>query len=265
MKIDKPFVFGKVTGNTGLVGKRSKPKKIKPVQRKMDKAIDAFNCKDRIKTRYSFCINDKCVCKYRNYSLDDIYLEVNKKIIQDFFAGRKKVDTYISSLLKLEWKSNKLNNRLGKMVYDFIKQCKIVYELDLLVKRKKREKVNTASEAVKCLDRIPNTNFFCKGCKIIEDGVSKSYQCYYSCITEDGVNREVVREWFVKKLKSKYVPEWDKIILTFNWASLSARQEVFMKHFIFKYFSYLLTLNQQQPVQKPNKKVIRKPVKKTTP
>ena len=157
----EPFVFGKVTGK-GILGKKSKPKKIKPVLKQMDKAIDAFNCKDRKKTSYSFCINDRCICQYKKYSLDDIYLEVNKIIIQDFFASRKIVDKYITNLLRLDWKSNKLKNRLGGMVYSFIKQCKIVYELDLLVKRKKREKVNTALEAIKCVDRTQNTISFCK-------------------------------------------------------------------------------------------------------
>jgi hypothetical protein len=41
------------------------------------------------------------------------------------------------------------------------------------------------------------------------------------------------------------IPDWDKIILTFNWASPSMKQEEMMKNFIIKYFSYLQKPNTQ--------------------
>jgi hypothetical protein len=242
---NKPFVFGIKSVNTPLPNeKKRKPKKIKPTEIQMDNASDAFYCKDRIKDKPFLCRNEKCVCKYKKYNLDDIYLEINKSIIINYFSGKKK-DKYATTILNTEWKSSKLRNKFGHMVYEFIKQCKFVYGLDLIVKRKKLEKVNTATEAKNCKDRIPATNCYCKGCIINENGEEKKYRCLHSYNTENGIDREYVREWFVRKLKSINISKWDKIILTFNWSLLSTKQEVMVKKFMIKYHKFLPKLNTQ--------------------
>jgi len=252
---NKPFDFGKVSTNTPRP--KEKNKKAKPVERQMKNATDAFNCPDRTKTRYSFCINGNCVCQYQKYSNEDIYLEINKSRIQDFFHD-KKVGEYAESMLKLEWNKAKLRGRLKKMVHDFIKQCRYVYGLDLLIRRRKVEKVNTATEAKNCHDRTKIPTSYCKGCKVTENGRERLYSCFYAAMSDDDVNREVMREFFMSELDPDIISEWDKITLTFNWYSLSPKQEKLVTKFISKYQYLLPNLNNQ------TKKVKRRPVK-TTP
>ena len=235
--MDKPFKFGNVSVNTPLPNeKERKPKKIKPVKKEIENASDAFYCKDRIKHHHFLCQNEKCICKYKKVIPDDVVLEINKSIIQNYFSKRE-IDDYSSTMLNLEWKTSKLKNRYTSRVYPFINQCKFVYGLDLIIKRKKIEKVNTATQARRCKDRIKSTNCSCKGCIIIENGEEKKYRCYYSYCTEDQLNREAMREWFLKKLDIKKLSHWDKIILITNWTSLSTKQEKMLFDFIKKYIS----------------------------
>jgi hypothetical protein len=91
----------------------------------------------------------------------------------------EKTDKYVDFILGFEWK-NLIGNR-KKLVFDFIKQCKYVYGLNnLLVIRKKLEKVNTATQAINCNDKIQGVDCFCQGCIIIENGINVNYRCCYS-------------------------------------------------------------------------------------
>jgi len=238
------FKFGRISQHSTPTGKQPrKPRQRKTniVVRNISNPIDSIRCKQRVKDLELLCKNEYCKCDYKESKIDDLYLEINRLKIIEYINDddhRKSRSEYLNYMLSREWKSDKLNNKYGELVYDFIKQCRYVYDLDLLIKRKKKEKVNTATEAVNCNDRKKSKTTFCKGCKINNE----KYLCFYSQLTVDGVNKEVLREYFISKVKKDLIPEWDKIILTFHWYSLTKKQETLVNHFISRH-KYLLPNN----------------------
>jgi len=236
---DTKLKFGNISVNTPLPNeKKHKPKKIKLIKKNIYSYLEAYNCNDRIKDKSILCINKNCICKFKNELIDDIILNINKTIIQEYFFDNNIDDKWGNNLLKLEWKTDKLKSKYSQNVYHFIPQCKFVYDLDLMIKIKKREKINSAIQAMNCKDRIPATDYYCQGCKITKDNTEIEYHCRYSKLTDIQLKREALREYFIKQLKS-IILKWDKIILTFNWASLTKKQEKLVIKFILKY-KYLI-------------------------
>ena len=265
----KIFVFGGISPDTPKTGKqprKPKQKKVEITNRYFNDPIDSVKCKQRVKHPIYLCNNDSCKCQYKEYKIDDIYLLVNRFIISGHFFDYQ--DKYLDYMFCREWKSDKLNNKYGEQVYHFIKQCKFVYDLDILVKRKKLEKVNTATEAVMCNDRIKGTKSFCIGCKINNE----KYQCYYSKLKTNQVNNEVLREFYIKSVNKDIISKWDKIVLTFNWGSLTKNQEKMVENFISFYknifpntTSIKFTSTQPKKIIKNKQPIKRVKRKKITP
>ena len=232
------FNFGNTSVNKPLPNEKEhkpKPKKIKLIEKEIHSYFEAYNCNDRIKDKSFICGNENCNCNFKKELLDDAILEINKTMIQEYFSENNINDKWGNNLLKLEWRTRTLRSSFGKNVYQFISQCKFVYDLDLIIKPKKREKINSATQAKNCKDRIPATDNFCQGCNIIKDNIQIAYHCIYSKYTDIQLKREALREYFIKKLKSNKIPKWDRITLTFNWALLTQKQEKMVQDFIFKY------------------------------
>ena len=253
---NKPFVFGGISANSDPTGKKPrsklKKKKIIPIFVEMDSSIDAYNCKDRIVGSRFLCSNEKCICKYKNILLEDIKLDINKSIILKNLS-KIVVSDYVFNLLRLEWKSSKLKGKFGIMVYDFIKQCKEAFDLDMLIDPKMPGKVNTAFEAYNCKDRKPHYFFFCRGCKLLNEyGKELTCHCHYCDYTEEQVNIEVLREWFNKVLAKEKLTMWERIILSFNWAGVKGKRADMVNNFIKKY-SKLFPQLKNKTVPKQNK------------
>jgi len=237
MEEKKPYVFG-VPVNTG----KPKKKKITVTEKEIENQQDGYYCKDRVKHNHFLCDNKTCKCQFKKYSVKNIELEINKSIIIKYFTDNKIKNKYTDMLLNSEWKTDKLKNRFGKMIYDFLYQCKFVYDLDLIIEEKVIDK--TATETYTCKERIPHNFFFCSGRYIIENDIEKKLcRCSFSYFTEDQLQKEVMRELFIKNKDKLKLTKWEKIIVTFNWNNLSDKQGEMYNRLILKYMNKLSKLN----------------------
>jgi hypothetical protein len=230
MEEKKPFGFGNVSGNL-----QPKKERVKPIEIDIETPLEGFYCNDRIEDNNYHCINDKCRCKYRNYSLDDVIWETNKLLIKNYFTG-KKIDEFIDSFLSYDWTSKNTSITINHYIYMIVHNFKFLYGADLLIIEREKEKVNTATEAYNCSNINPDINKYCKGCIIIsKNGNSIDYKCRYSFYTKRQVMNEALREYLYNQLKDKELDYWDKVPLTFDWSELTENQIKLVNKLIIKY------------------------------
>ena len=262
MEQDKPFVFGNITSNTeptGQILKKSnreknrelnqqlKQEKLLTVEKEIDTILDGYYCKDRVEHPNVLCDKKYCKCKFKKESLMYVKLQVNKKIIQDYYTKNNIKDKFNEYLFKYPWRNTK--SKFSGKVDHFIRNCKFIYDLDLLVDEIPKDK--TATETYNCKDRVPHHFFFCSGRQYIEDGIEKTCRCDNYWYTEEQLKNEVMKEWIIKKKDEIKLSVWDKIALTFDWDNLSDKQvEIYNR----------LLLKSQKHYPQPTKKVKRKKI-----
>ena len=232
--------FGKVPKETPKPKSKPKPKK---VFKELENVKAAILCPDRVEhkvTRFDrfkdaeICRNPNCNCDFKKYIYEVCVLAINKEIIYNRLSKNKNINEgFLKWIFKLEWDKIKNVDKLYKIVWDFIRKSKFLYDLDLIIIEPKPEKVNNALEAKSCKDRKANNKKYCIGCYI--DG--NPYTCFYAKNTEDQVYREATREWHIIRLKDKKIPYWDKVALTFDWSSpnLSSKQCRLINSFLTRY------------------------------
>ena len=227
MTTNKPFVFGGISVNSEPTGKlprqkKQKKEKIIVIEKQIDSLREGYECKEREEGDRILCYNETCKCQYKEFLLEDVKLELDKSTIQNYFTEHKIKNKYTDNILKSEWESDRLKGRWGGIVYNFIYQCKFVYDLKLLINEIPKDK--TATETYNCKDRVPDIKYCCNGGKLIKNDTDNKCHCYYSIFTQDQLNNEVMKEWIVRNKDKIKLSTWDKISLTFNWNELSDKQ-----------------------------------------
>jgi len=261
MNNNEPFVFGGISTDTEPTGKKPRQKikkkipkeNIKIIEKEMENFIDGYYCKDRVEHKLYLCDNKACNCIYKKSFIEYVKLQINQKIIKEFYIKNKiKTNKYTNNLLKTEWVHT--HGNFGYMIETFIRNTKFVYNLDLIIEDIKKDK--TATETFYCKDRVPDTYFFCKGRKYTENGEEKKCRCYHSCYTLDQLEHEVMKEIIIKNQDNLKLNTWDRIALTYNWNKLTDNQIGVYNSLLLKYQLYI----QKTSTQQPTKKVIRKKI-----
>jgi hypothetical protein len=268
MENNKPFVFGGISNDTEpsrLIQrklKREQNKKLKKIivtQKEIDNLIDGYYCKDRVKHTTYLCDNEYCNCLFKkNTNIERIELEINKSIILDFFTKHNIVikSKVVKDILKSEWLTTK--GRFGSMIENYIRQCKFVYDLDLIIDDIVRDK--TATETYNCKNRVPDVHYCCTGGKLNKKDDDNKCRCYYSFYTQDQLDTEVLREFFITNKDILKLTNWDKTVVSFNWNILSDNQSEKLNQFLIKYLNIVIRQTQQKQQTQPVKIVKRKKI-----
>ena len=271
------FKFGGISSDTEPTGqilqriKREQNKKLRQLERRqklltvekqVDTILEGYNCENRVQHKIYLCDNNICICQFKKYLIEDVKLHINKLIIREYYNKNKLNNKYTDSLFKLEWKSDKLKGSFTQQVYPFIRNCKFIYGLDLLIDDIKIDK--SATDTYHCKDRVPHKFWFCKGRKYTDKIGNEIYcHCHYSNYTPDQLDHEVMKEWIINNKDVLKLNQWDRIALTYNWNNLTDNQIKVYNSLLLKCILYVTQKQKTQTKVVKRTKLVKR--KKITP